>query len=91
MKLSVCVTLGEEVAEAAAEPVTDTTSLKACVIPSAASLGERAEKYWPRPFTAACHKSSTAVGLSATGVGQLHVLVKLDSHVQPVEPVVILK
>ena len=88
MKLSVGVTFGVLVAEDAAAPIVVLIAVRALVSPVCSVFGSLALKYWPRPFTAACQRSSSAVGLSATGCGQLQMeAVPPGENEQPVAPV----
>ena len=70
MSLSCWLTLGVEVAAAEAAPVRTAIAAIAADSPATTAAGSRALKYLPWPFTAACHRSSTACRLSATGFGQ---------------------
>src|SRR5512145_3340236 len=73
MKLSVSVMFGLEVAEAAAAAVWMLSAASAPCRPSVSEFGSPALKYLPRPLTAACHRSSSVLGLFEEGTGQLHV------------------
>src|SRR5512139_207115 len=73
MKLSVSVMFGLEVAEAAAAAVWMLSAESACCRPWVREFGSLALKYLPRPFTAACHRSSSVLGSLDAGTGQLQL------------------
>ena len=73
MKLSVSVMFGLEVAEAAAAAVWMLSEASACCRPWVSEFGSPALKYLPRPFTAACQRSSSVLGSLEAGTGQLQV------------------
>src|SRR5690606_34435558 len=45
------------------EPMVRVTLDRAALMASATAPGSEADQYWPRPFTAACHMSSTFAAL----------------------------
>src|SRR5262245_5017484 len=59
-------------AEAAAPSIASILS-NASFKPVTTDAGSLALRYLPRPFTAACHRSSAVVGSSADGTGQFFV------------------
>src|SRR5258705_349665 len=87
MKLLVCVMFGLDVAEAAAAAVATLRFARAVCSPRASEFGSPALKYLPRPFTAACQRSSRVLGSFPEGDGQSHTPVV---HEQPVAPALIL-
>ena len=69
-KLSPATGCRFEVAAAAPAPMRVCRPERVSVSAVESVSGSRAEKNEPRPFTAACHRSSSAAGVSPRGEGQ---------------------